>query len=177
MTDKMNEITYYKNADAWFEKSLSFLDSIGIETRFEELNEFCFLPGLSIRNGAVIIDKNALKYPGDLLHEAGHVAVVPSAERKVLSTAGVGEREHRDAEEMMSIAWSYAACIHLDIDPKFALHDFGYSGGGSHYAKCFDNKQYFGLPMLQWKGMAVDEKNAETMNVQPYPYMLKWLMD
>lgn len=177
MPDIKNEIINIESIDAWFDKSILFLNSIGIETRYEKLDEFCFLPGLSIRNGTIIIDMDALKYPGDILHEAGHVAVVTAAERKNLSTAGVEKREHRDAEEMMAIAWSYAACIHLDIDPKFALHDFGYGGGGSHYANCFNNKQYFGLPMLQWKGMTADEKNAVSMNVKPYPHMLKWTLD
>jgi len=163
--------------DDYFEKCISFLNEIGIETRFEKLDEPCFLPGLSIRNGSIIIDKEALIYPGDILHEAGHVAVVPAAERPTLTAAAIEKRPMRGAEEMMAIAWSYAACIHLDFDPYFIFHDEGYNGGGSYIAENFNNKKYFGLPMLQWKGMAADEKRAVESGVKPYPFMLKWMHD
>ncbi len=83
----------------------------------------------------------------------------------------------REAEEMMAIAWSYAACMHLGLNPYVVFHDEGYRGGGSYIADNFNNKNYFGLPMLQWKGMAADEKNAKLLNVSPYPHMIKWLMD
>ncbi len=155
----------------------SFLNEIGIETKFEKLEEPCFLPGLSIRNGAIIIDREALKYPGDILHEAGHIAVVPAAERPVLTASAIEKREQREAEEMMAIAWSYAACVHLGLDPYIVFHDEGYQGGGSYIADNFNNKNYFGLPMLQWKGMTADEKNAAELNVKPYPSMLKWTLD
>jgi len=165
------------NFDVCFKKCVLFLNEIGIETIYKKLDKYCFLPGLSIRNGAIIIDKGGLKYPGDLLHEAGHIAVVPAAERYTLTAASIEKRENREAEEMMAIAWSYAACIHLDIDPYFVFHDVGYKGGGSCIADNFNNKNYFGLPMLQWKGMAADEKKAADLQVKPYPFMLKWVLD
>lgn len=68
---------------------ISFLNETGIETKFEKLYESCFLPGLSIRNGTIIIDREALSYPGDILHEAGHIAVVPAAERHTLTAAAI----------------------------------------------------------------------------------------
>jgi len=156
---------------------ISFLNGIGIDTRFEKLHEPCFLPGLSIRNGTIIIDKEALSYPGDVLHEAGHIAVVPAAERLTLTASAIEKREQREAEEMMAIAWSYAACIHLGLDPHVVFHDDGYKGGGSYIADNFNNKNYFGLPMLQWKGMALDETNAERQNLPAYPNMIKWILD
>lgn len=78
---------------------------------------------------------------------------------------------------MMAIAWSYAACIHLKIDPYFVFHEEGYKNGGNHIADSFNNKQYFGVPMLQWKGMTVDEKNADALGVKSYPYMLNWVLN
>lgn len=163
--------------DEYLEKCISFLHEIGIDTRFEKLDGSCFLPGLSIQNGTVIIDREALKYPGDILHEAGHVAVVPAAERAQLTAASIEKRQRREAEEMMAIAWSYAACVHLQLDPYVVFHDEGYRGGGSYIADNFTNKKYFGLPMLQWMGMAADEKKATTLQVKPYPFMLKWVLD
>jgi hypothetical protein len=156
---------------------ISFLNRIGIETRFEKLNEPCFLPGLSIRNGTIIIDKEALSYPGDILHEAGHIAVVPAAERPALTASAIEKREQREAEEMMAIAWSYAACVHLGLNPYIVFHDDGYKGGGSYIADNFASKNYFGLPMLQWKGMALDEANAAKQDLPAYPCMMKWVLD
>lgn len=163
--------------DEYLGKCISFLNEIGIETKFEKLDEPCFLPGLSIRNGSIIIDKEALSYPGDILHEAGHIAVVPVAERPALTASAIEKREMRGAEEMMAIAWSYAACIYVGLDPYVVFHDDGYKGGGSYIADNFANKNYFGLPMLQWKGMTLDEANATKQNLPPYPYMMKWVLD
>lgn len=97
------------------------------------------------------------KYPGDILHEAGHIAVVPPAERHLLNADTIATREQREAEEMMAIAWSYAACVHLDIDAGFVFHDNGYKGGGSSIAESFKQGHYFGVPMLQWVGMTLEK--------------------
>lgn len=163
--------------DKYLEKCLAFLNEIGIETMFETLEEPCFLPGLSIRNGTIFIDRGSLKYPGDILHEAGHIAVVPATERHTLNASVIEKREQREAEEMMAIAWSYAACIHLGLDPYVVFHDDGYKGGGSYIADNFNNKNYFGLPMLQWIGLTADEKNAAEKKTEPYPHMIRWLRE
>ena len=159
------------------ERCVAFLHEIGIETEFSSLPGDSFLPGLSIEKGRIIIDREALAYPGDILHEAGHIAVVPAADRALLDAASIACREQREAEEMMAIAWSFAACVHLDLDPYIIFHDDGYRGGGSYIADNFREKRYFGLPMLQWVGMAADEKNAGIMNIDPYPAMIRWLRD
>ena len=163
--------------DQHFEKCVSFLNDVGIKIRFAKIEGDGFLPGLSIENGCIIIDRESLKYPGDILHEAGHIAVVPAAERADLHAASIEKRQNRESEEMMAIAWSYAACIHLNLDPYFVFHDHGYKGGGSNIADNFRDKRYFGLPMLQWIGLTADEKNAVNLKVAPYPHMLKWLRD
>lgn len=179
MTEIKEQIhtTEKNNSGRLLDKCIMFLHEIGIETKFEKLDEACFLPGLSIRNGTIIIDREALSYPGDILHEAGHIAVVPAAERSALNATAIEKRPMRESEEMMAIAWSYAACLHLQIDPYFVFHDDGYKGGGSYIADCFNQKQYFGLPMLQWMGMTLDDKNGALQNLPPYPCMLKWMLD
>jgi hypothetical protein len=157
-----------------FEMAVSFIKSIGIGVQFEPIEENCFLPGLSIRDGHIIVDREKLKYPGDILHEAGHIAVVPQNERSTLNEKDIALRSMREAEEMMAIAWSYAACVHLHIDAGFVLHDEGYKGGGSSIAANFSQGHYFGVPMLQWTGMAIEKS---TDGGQAYPNMLKWLRD
>ncbi|MFM6924212.1 MAG: hypothetical protein ACKOU7_01825 [Ferruginibacter sp.] len=169
--------TVYPHAEEELGKCIDFLHSIGIKTIDATLTSPTFLPGLSVKNGCIVIDRRTLKFPGDILHEAGHIAVVPAADRDTLDEAAIGKRENRGAEEMMAIAWSYAACIHLGIDPAFVFHDNGYKGGGSYIAENFKEKRYFGLPMLQWKGMALDEASAARQDLPAYPNMLKWMLD
>ncbi len=156
---------------------IAFLNEIGLTVKVQKIDDTSFLPGLSIENGCIIIDKGSLKYPGDILHEAGHIAVVPAAERSILDTGSIEKRKDREAEEMMAIAWSYAACVHLHIDPYFVFHNEGYQTGGNHIADQFRQKRYFGLPMLQWIGLTADEKRANELGIAAYPSMIKWLRD
>ena len=106
-----------------FDKAVDFLTTIGIVVKFEPIDSATFLPGVSIENGQIIVDREKMKYPGDILHEAGHIAVVPAKDRSTLNEQTIIQREQRDAEEMMVIAWSYAACVHLGIDAGFVFHD------------------------------------------------------
>ncbi len=160
-----------------FKACVDFLQHIGMTVNFGTIEGDSFLPGLSIDSGCIIIDQDKLIYPGDILHEAGHIAVVPSEERATLNAESIGNRPNREAEEMMAIAWSYAACMHLEIDPYFALHEGGYKGGGNFIADNFKEKKYFGLPMLQWVGMTYDEKRAAELQAEAYPHMIKWMRD
>lgn len=158
-------------------KMLAFLEEIGIPVAFKEINDECFLPGLLIENGAIIIDQNKLKYPGDILHEAAHIAVVPAEDRLTLNGKDIGNRKDNAAEELMAIAWSYAATVHLSIDPYIVFHNEGYGGGGQDIADDFKSGKYFGTPMLQWTGMTLEKKMAKELSINPYPAMLKWLRE
>ena len=62
-------------ADPLTERLVAFVRSIGIDVRTATLPEKTFLPGLDIRNGAILVDAERLTHPGDILHEAGHLAV------------------------------------------------------------------------------------------------------
>jgi len=162
---------------ALFQKAVDFIQSIGIPVLFREIPAKSFLPGISIEAGEIIVDPEKLKYPGDILHEAGHIAVVPAAERALLNETTICTRPMREAEEMMAIAWSYAACVHLNIDAGFVFHNEGYQKGGSDIAENFREGRYFGVPMLQWTGMALEKPNAEQPELPVYPKMLKWARD
>ncbi|SFW27713.1 hypothetical protein [Chitinophaga sancti] len=159
-----------KNEQNDFNKCIAFLNDIGINTSFRALDDSSFLPGLQIENGNIVIDTNMLQYPGDLLHEAGHIAVVPSKDRAGLSATALIKRKDREAEEVMAIAWSYAACIHLDIDPAFVFHKEGYRGGSIDIMDSCDKNEYVGMLMLDSLGMT-----SATRGQTPYPHMDRWL--
>ena len=50
---------------------LAFLRDIGLEVRLAPIAEATFLPGLTIQDGAIVVDEAQLLHPGDLLHRPG----------------------------------------------------------------------------------------------------------
>jgi hypothetical protein len=150
-----------------------FLTEIGLAVRWEQLAEPTQLPGIAIRAGELVVDLAGPRYPGDLLHEAGHLAVVPSLER-----AGITGNTGADGGiEMSAIAWSYAAACHLELDVAIVFHDAGYKGGAASLIENFTNGRYIGVPVLEWRGMTATGEHAEALGVPPYPHMMKWVLD
>jgi hypothetical protein len=150
---------------------VEFLRAIGLEVRMERLPAGMFLPGILIDRGTLVVDTDQLRFPGDLLHEAGHIAVA-APERRSQITGDVGSDA---AEEMMAIAWSYAAVVHLQIQPEVVFHAEGYRGGSTSLIENFSAGHSFGVPVLQWLGMTYDARNAAEHGVEPYPHMIAWL--
>ncbi len=66
---------------------VAFFIGIGIPVREGLVAPDSFLPGLSIVDGSLVYDSATLQWPGDLLHEAGHIATVPSSMRAMLNDA------------------------------------------------------------------------------------------
>ncbi len=130
------------------------------------------MPGLTIDHGTLVVDRSRLQHPGDLLHEAGHLAVIPADERAQL----VGNAGPDPAREMMAIAWSYAALRHLRLDPAVVFHEGGYRGGSGSLIENFSAGRYIGVPVLQWLGMTAEGTRAVELGIKPYPKMLKWLL-
>lgn len=160
-------------ADPLTARIAGFLREIGVEVRAGELPEGCFLPGIHVERGCVTIDESRLLYPGDLLHEAGHLAMMTAedrAERAGDVGAGMGE-------EIGAIAWSYAAAMRLDIDPAVVFHPHGYRGASERFLRNFREGRFVGVSLLQWMELALDEKSARARGLPPYPHMLKWLRD
>jgi hypothetical protein len=160
-------------ADPTMATIIAFLRDIGIPVSSETLTEPTFLPGILLRHGGIVVDVERLRFPGDLLHEAGHVAVSSPNRR----TSIQGDAGPDPAEEMMAIAWSYAALVYLQLDPAVVFHVDGYRGGSNGLIENFTHGHYFGVPMLQWLGMTLDAAHANERNLAPYPQMLKWLRD
>lgn len=164
-------------SDHNLEKIFAFLNEIGIPVRVETISTETFMPGLKIANGMLVVDLEKLKYPGDVLHEAGHIAVMCADLRPVLNDEMLNASPQSDANEMAAIAWSYAACKHLNIDPLYVFHGNGYKGGGTYIADNFNSGRYFGVPMLQYYGMTREgtASPASQDTASCYPNMLNWL--
>ena len=156
-------------ADPLTERLVAFVRGIGIEVRTATLPEKTVLPGLDIRHGAILVDEARMTHPGDILHEAGHLAVTDPLIRNAPTLSPT------PADEMTSIAWSYAALRHLGLDPAIVFHDKGYKGGAAALIENFTTGYYLGVPLLQLYGMALEPKRAAAIGVEPYPHMLRWL--
>lgn len=149
---------------------VGFLREIGLSVRLETLEEETFLPGVTLEPGGLVVDPDKLRYPGDLLHEAGHLAMLLPADReKVHGNAG-GDQ----GNEIGAQCWSYAAALHLELAPEVVFHPDGYKGASGWLVEQF-RKGSVGVPLLQWMGLTLDEANAAAQGVAPYPAMVKWL--
>ena len=150
---------------------VEFIRSVGLEVVGGDVPHGSALPGVTIDRGRLVVDADRLRHPGDLLHEAGHLAVIGPARRgKVSGSAGTD-----GAEEMMAIAWSYAAAVAIGIQPAVVFHDEGYRGGSQSLLGQFADGAYLALPMLQWLGMAYDDRHAAAHGVAAFPAMLRWV--
>ncbi len=156
-------------ADPLTERLAAFVRSIGIDVCAAPLPEKTFLPGLDIRHGDLLVDEEQLAYPGDILHEAGHIAVTDPAQRNAPTLSP------DDGDELTSSAWSYAALRHLELDPAVVFHAGGYKGGAASIIENFTAGRYFGVPLLKLYGMSCEPRHAAAKGVPPYPHMLRWV--
>lgn len=145
---------------------VAFLRGIGIEVDTAALPEDGFLPAIAVRDGRLLYDPERLQYPGDLLHEGGHIAVTDPALRRTVS-----EFDSNGGDEMAAIGWSYAAALAAGIDPRVVFHDQGYRGGGQAILENFAEERFLGVPMLQYYGLARRQGDEG----EQYPAMIKWL--
>jgi hypothetical protein len=143
-----------------------FLHSINIEVVEQKLPNDTFLPGLSIYGSSILMDSEKLKYPGDLLHEAGHIAVAEEKIRPLIGTAKIGEEWPTDGEEIATILWSYAASCFLKLDLEIVFHKNGYKNESEWLIEQFNNENYIGLSLLEWMNLC---DGAE------FPQMKKWI--
>lgn len=160
------------------QKICTFFDEIGISWEQCTLtDEPTFLPGIKIDRGCLQFDLEKLKYPGDLLHEAGHIAVETPARRAILSDNVDDGLSPMASLELAAILWSYAALKHLELPPEFVFHDDGYKNDANWLLEQFAQGNYLGLPLLQWMGLCLDEKNAKLNDQIPFPHMLRWMRE
>lgn len=158
-------------------KIFAFLRRIGMSLRTGEVNDETFLPGIEVVNGGLVVDEAKLKYPGDLLHEAGHLAVAPARSRPHLS----GKVELLDSEppvvELEAMLWSYAACLHLGLDPRIVFHEHGYHGQSESLLLNFELGVFLGVQGLEAAVMTLSPKAAADSNLEPFPVMQRWMRD
>lgn len=151
------------------ESILNFFREIQLPHQLTRLEQDTFMPGMTIVGGALWIDTEKLVHPGDLLHEAGHIAVTPAGQRPYLG-GDVKKAGHRGGEEMAAIAWSWAALNHIGLEPEVVFHPQGYKGGSQSMIEAFTSSAGFGYPLLCAWLMCEAPGHGEG-----YPRMKRWL--
>lgn len=159
------------------EKILSFLNAIGIATFEKVLPDDTFLPGLSLTSKGIDIDFDKLLYPGDILHEAGHLAVTTTHDRKKIGTPEMPSDWPTQGDEIGAMLWSFAAAHYLKIPIEVVFHSNGYKGSANWIIDSYKQGNFIGLPFLEWCGLTLSNEKALNANEKAFPHMIKWLRD
>lgn len=174
---------------------VEFVRSIGLSVVCGRPNdEPAFNPDsyVWIDKGILYVDPEKF-HVGDFLHEAGHLAVLPSFARKMasgdtedstLDVIAAYIDEHKDGllswpedplvracfqcGEVEAIAWSYAAAVRTGIDP-YLVFENGFRNEEERRSTLFGCKvrAYFGINGLRAGGFF--------KTIQDYPEMVRWL--
>lgn len=154
---------------------IDFIKSKGILVTYGPIEEETFLPGVKIVEGTLLVDDEKLPYPGDLLHEAGHIAVMSPAQRSALTGNVTEVYPEAQGEEVGAILWSYAAAKAMKLPLEVLFHPDGYKGESGWLIETMERGEYIGLPLLEWMGMAYGPAQAAAKGVEPFPAMQTWL--
>lgn len=148
-----------------------FLRSICLQVVIAPVPVGTLLPGIAICRGVLHCDPQGLTWPGDLLHEAGHLAVTPAPLRAAVDGDTMIDAPH--AGEAEATAWAYAATCELGLDPSVLFHAGGYHGKGGQLAFTYAAGCYPGAAGLIAAGMC-DPPHAPAGG---YPRMRRWLRE
>lgn len=154
------------------QKIVDFIVDIGIEVKKEIIEESTFLPGILIDKGVLIIDEEKLLYEGDILHEAGHIATLEPKKRIEV----YNDVSKIPGDELVTLAWSYAAATYLKIDPEIVFHDKGYKGDSRWLVEHFSTGGHMGVPLLDWMELTTSQ-NRLSDDKKVFPIMKKWLRE
>lgn len=136
-----------------------------------------FLPGVFLRAGKIEFDPPRLSWPGDLLHEAGHLAVTPAAHRNEITGTLTPEQHFPHGGEVEAIAWSFAALTALCLPIDVIFHGGGYKGQSNGLAFSYSLGVYPGAHGLELAGLTANAARAAALGVPPYPHMIRWLRE
>lgn len=162
---------------AFFRPIFDFIAGVGIDIAEAQLPEDTFLPGIALRGGGIVVDPERLVWPGDLLHEAGHLAVLPAALRRDAHEDQPNAAEVEHAGELEAMAWAWAAALELGLPADVLIHAGGYNGKSGDLLQMYAFGVYPGLKGLCESGMTAAPGFTPDPGPVRYPRMLRWLRD
>lgn len=185
------------------EPIVGFLRGIGLAVEYGEGAQGGFLPGINIHGGVIHVDPDTLVGSGDVLHEAGHIAIVPRAWWSKLGrdlqgdAAALADEADRTGDpaapalrraartgEMLAQAWSYAALLHLGMPPGCMFFPGSYHRDtyeGPHPTHVWlESGAHHGPLMLAQIGMTGFSGIYATIHdngLPAFPQMSRWTLD
>ena len=132
---------------------IEFITRIGIPVRPTKLADDTFIPGIKIIKGELLYDDHQILSYGDLIHEAGHIALMSPSERREISGNVAEFRTPAQDDELAVILWTYAVHKEIDIPIEIIFHEEGYKGDSEWLINQLQSGQYIGLPLLAYLGL------------------------
>ena len=148
-------------------RARSFFKRIGLP--FREVPSYHPDPPNSFFTGCWL-DKGCLYYcparvsVGELLHEAGHLALTPKDQWQLIQPGALELYpplgDLREIGDAAVEAWDYAAALSADI-PELAVFVKGFDGNGLKVWESFDAKMHPGFTLLRFLGMSSSWGNMD----------------
>lgn len=181
----------------WTRTVIEFVRSIGIPVTVTELTaKSTFLPRVRIQAGELLVDPGV--FPGDILHEAGHIATIPEpfrhladgnlsavframgeyVEEELVDIGGYKEdpiaRGIMQCSDPEATAWQYAAAKHIGLPDKWLFPKESYNGDAMGILLGLKSSRYLGINGLQAAGWTVI-RATPYRPLPEYPKLVRWL--
>lgn len=183
----------------WAAAAIDFVRSIGLSVTegIAQDVEGAFVPGVRIVDGGLIVD-SATVFPGDVLHEAGHLAIIP-AQFRPLATGTLRQvfkamtqhlkdnptllggwpedlvcRGILQSGEAEAAAWQYAAAHQIGMPDEWLFPPESFNGESEDTLLRLKANQYFGINGLQAAGWTRVHAMGNPAKPQ-YPKLAFWL--
>lgn len=173
------------------EKAMAFLSSIGLDVKVVP-GASGFIQFIDIVNGGLCVDPKAPA--SGILHDAGHLAIVPSQFRAFLSgnlyaglrrifeevdlsgleTDSPLQRALLQIGDPEATAWAWAAGRSLGIPDELIIQDNEYNDGGADVRVQLAYRGYLGINGLSHAGFCVVRKTPYR-DLPAYPELAFWL--
>ena len=172
------------------ERVVSFLSRIGLSVEVEQGAEG-FLKGVEIIKGGLHVDPSASV--SSLLHEAGHLAIVPQQYRSYLN-GNIMEGLARALTEIEgnglagddplvckmlqtgdteATAWAWAAGVALNLPGELVIQDQDYGNEGAGVRQGLSMSSYVGINGIAHAGFCCPRVSLKGLPV--YPKLAFWL--
>lgn len=173
-------------------RTLEWLNGIGLRCHIK-VKAHGFFPGVRIVNGGLHVTESA--HISDVLHEAGHLAILPGRLRhltgknvddgiaKMMPLIDFSDPESGEARAIVqagdseATAWAWAAGLHLRIQVETIIRGADYQGNGANERLRLSFCDHIGIHGLSAAGFCVVKRGPlEAIRGLPaYPKMAKWV--
>lgn len=189
----------------YFNRIRDFLASIGITVLMQPLPKKGFFSRTYISNTTIFVSENSDISLGEVLHEAGHIATMPSQFRHLIDgdieapeileaikqyldehfhdqlSCGLEDPTCRaifQIDDPAATAWSYAAALECGVPTEILFCDHESFGGlkqSREIHHMLSLNAYIGINSLAASGMTCQRTAAKFLGKKPFPHMEKWM--